>query len=68
MPVEGHPAEVLLRAAAYSRLLVVGSRGHGKLIGALLGSVSQYVAAHATCPVVVIGPGPAQDGRHPHDP
>ncbi|MDQ2884228.1 MAG: universal stress protein [Actinomycetota bacterium] len=54
--VEGHPAEVLLEAAEDSELLVVGSRGHGKILGALLGSVSQYVAAHAACPVVVINP------------
>lgn len=26
--------------------------GHGKIVGALLGSVSQHVAAHADCPVV----------------
>ncbi|MGH3825440.1 MAG: universal stress protein [Pseudonocardiaceae bacterium] len=55
-PVEGHPAEVLLQAAEGSELLVVGSRGHGKILGALLGSVSQYLAAHAACPVVVINP------------
>ncbi|MGH8964380.1 MAG: universal stress protein [Actinomycetes bacterium] len=49
-------AEVLLQAAEGSELLVVGSRRHGKILGALLGSVSQYVAAHAACPVVVIKP------------
>ncbi len=52
--LEGHPAEVLLKVAEDSQLLVVGSRGHGTIVGALLGSVSQYVAAHADCPVVVI--------------
>ncbi len=55
--VEGHPAEVLLAAAAHAQLLVVGSRGHNKIIGSLLASVSQYLAAHAPCPVVVIRPG-----------
>ena len=54
--VEGHPAKVLLQAAEDSELLVVGSRGHGKILGALLGSVSQYVTAHASCPVAVINP------------
>jgi nucleotide-binding universal stress UspA family protein len=57
-PVEGHPAEVLMQKAVGAELLVVGSRGYGRIFGALLGSVSQYVAAHAACPVVVIKPIP----------
>lgn len=55
-PIQGHPAEVLLHLSRGAELLVVGSRGYGKIFGALLGSVSQYVAAHAACPVVVITP------------
>jgi len=55
-PVQGHPAEVLIQAGEDAELLVVGSRAHDKILGALLGSVSQYVAAHAACPVVVIKP------------
>ena len=62
-PVEGHPAEVLMQKAEGAELLVVGSRGHGRIFGALLGSVSQYVAAHAACPVVVIKPLANQHGR-----
>jgi nucleotide-binding universal stress UspA family protein len=50
----GHPASVLLQAAHGADLLVLGSRGHGGFVGALLGSVSQYCVHHATCPVVVI--------------
>ncbi len=61
-PVEGQPAEVLIAEAQDAELLVVGSRGHGTLVGMLLGSVSQYVAAHSPCPVVVIKPG-APDGQ-----
>lgn len=61
--LEGHPAEVLMRMASGAELLVVGSRGHGRIFGALLGSVSHYVAAHAACPVVVIKP--ARDKLRP---
>ena len=53
-PVNGHPAEVLMRMAESAELLVVGSRGHGSIFGAPLGSISHYVAAHAACPVVGI--------------
>jgi nucleotide-binding universal stress UspA family protein len=52
--VMGHPAKVLLDAAADADLLVVGSRGRGGFKGMLLGSVSQHVVARAACPVVVI--------------
>ncbi len=52
--VEGYPAQVLLDVAKGADLLVVGSRGHGELAEALLGSVSQHCVHHAPCPVVVI--------------
>jgi nucleotide-binding universal stress UspA family protein len=52
--VEGHPAVALLRAAEGADLLVVGCRGHGAFVSALLGSVSQYCVHHAPCPVVVV--------------
>ena len=35
-------------------LLVVGARGHGEVTGLLIGSVSEYVATHAKCPVVIV--------------
>jgi nucleotide-binding universal stress UspA family protein len=55
--VEGHPAAVLLHEAEHAALVVVGSRGHGAFAGMLLGSVGQHLAAHATCPVVIVRDG-----------
>jgi hypothetical protein len=62
-PVKAHPAEVLMQQAERAELLVVGSRGHGRIFGALFGSVSQYLVAHAACPVVVFKPLVNQHGR-----
>jgi nucleotide-binding universal stress UspA family protein len=52
----GHPAQILIVASARADLLVVGWRGQGGFVGMLLGSVSRYVIAHATCPVLVHRP------------
>jgi len=52
--VEGPASTVLLNAAADASALVVGSRGHKKLPGSLLGSVSDQVVHHATGTVVVV--------------
>jgi len=52
--VEGNAAQALMDASAGADLLVVGSRGHGGFVEALLGSVGQHCVHHATCPVVVI--------------
>ena len=35
-------------------LLVVGSRGHGGVMGLLLGSVADYVSRHSKVPVVIV--------------
>jgi nucleotide-binding universal stress UspA family protein len=55
--VRGHAANALLAAAEGADLLVVGSRGRGGFTGLLLGSVSNHVVHHATCPVVVVRAG-----------
>lgn len=57
--VEGDPAPTIRAAAAEDapELLVLGSRGHGALRSALLGSVSREVAAGTRLPVVVVPSG-----------
>ena len=49
----GHPAPILVAASKGADLLVVGSRGHGEFVGMLIGSVSEYCATNAHCPVLV---------------
>ena len=52
----GQPRTALLDAASGAQLLVVGNRGRGGLEGMLLGSVSEAMLHHATCPVGVAHP------------
>jgi nucleotide-binding universal stress UspA family protein len=54
-----HPVTGLVAASSAQDLLVVGSRGRHALAGTLLGSVSQGVLHHATCPVAVVPSAPA---------
>jgi nucleotide-binding universal stress UspA family protein len=58
---EGHPADVLLRASSDADLLVVGSRGLGGFVSAVVGSVSLQCVLHAHCPVLVL-----RDGHEGH--
>jgi nucleotide-binding universal stress UspA family protein len=52
--VEGDARDVLLKASGDAALLVVGNRGHSRIVEAILGSVSAYCVHHASCPVVVV--------------
>ena len=51
---QGHPRQVLVDTSAEGDLLVLGNRGLGGIAGMLLGSVSEYCARHAKCPVVIV--------------
>ncbi|MFF1324183.1 universal stress protein [Streptomyces chartreusis] len=61
--VEGPPAETLIAAASESEMLVLGSRGHGRVVGFLLGSVGQQVISGATRPVVRVRAGDEPSGE-----
>ena len=52
----GEPADEILAFARSAKpdLIVMGSRGHGRLAGVLLGSVAQKVMGLASCPVLVV--------------
>jgi nucleotide-binding universal stress UspA family protein len=54
--VEGDPRRVLCEMASElkANTVVIGSRGLGTIGRALMGSVSDYLAHHCTCPVVIV--------------
>ncbi|GGQ20424.1 nucleotide-binding universal stress UspA family protein [Actinomadura coerulea] len=51
---EGSAAERLTELSAGAELLVLGSRGLGRLARVPVGSVAAHVAMHARCPVIVV--------------
>jgi nucleotide-binding universal stress UspA family protein len=50
---------LLLDLGSRAAMTVVGTRGHGRVAGLLLGSVSGALVRHATSPVVVVRPVPS---------
>ena len=52
--VADRASAALVEASSLASVVVVGSRGHGQLTNAVIGSVSDQVAHHATSPVVVV--------------
>jgi nucleotide-binding universal stress UspA family protein len=59
---EGEPGEAIVSAAEAESadLIVVGSHGRGPMGRFLVGSVSDFIVRHASCPVLVVrsDPGP----------
>lgn len=53
----GPAAGALVEASRGAELVVMGSRGHRPLAGALLGSVAQTVSEHAHAPVMIVREG-----------
>lgn len=67
VPVEtvstsGAPASVLVEQSRTAVMVVIGSRGHGSISSAILGSTVSHVASHAHCPVIVVQALGASDG------
>ncbi|MGB3370204.1 MAG: universal stress protein [Rhodococcus sp. (in: high G+C Gram-positive bacteria)] len=54
LAVGASAARELRALSGTAQVLVVGSRGRGRLSGAVLGSVSQNLIHHAECPVLVV--------------
>lgn len=54
----GPPGETLIATAEQvsARAIVIGSKGHGALARAVLGSVAHQILDNVTCPVFVAGP------------
>jgi nucleotide-binding universal stress UspA family protein len=61
----GPAASVLVERGRDAELLVVGSRGRGGLRSAFLGSVALHCVTHASCPVVVVHAGAADESDTP---
>jgi nucleotide-binding universal stress UspA family protein len=52
--MSGLAADCLVEASDSARLLVLGSHGHGRFAGMVIGSVADHCVRNAACPVVVI--------------
>ena len=52
--VYGVPGPVLAEVSEGASALVVGTRGRGQIVGAVLGSVSEYVLHHAHCVTTIV--------------
>ncbi|XP_050230166.1 universal stress protein A-like protein isoform X2 [Mercurialis annua] len=65
--MEGDAKDMICQATEQMHvdLLVVGSRGLGKIKRAFLGSVSDYCAHHTKCPILIVRPPPPSTSSRP---
>lgn len=63
MCVPGEPEDVLVALSEHAHVLVVGSRAHGRVRSALLGSVSTALVRRTRCPLVVLPAAVGPEGR-----
>ncbi|MDX6360426.1 MAG: hypothetical protein QOH37_3480 [Nocardioidaceae bacterium] len=61
--VRADPRDALGLASRSAAMVVVGSRGHGRVASMLLGSVGVSLVRHSACPLVVLRPHVAET-RH----
>ncbi|MFO8078443.1 MAG: universal stress protein [Thermoplasmatota archaeon] len=52
--LEGHPAEEIIKLAQPTDLIVLGKKGMTALDRIFLGSVTENVAHHAPCPIMIV--------------
>ncbi|PRY56060.1 nucleotide-binding universal stress UspA family protein [Knoellia remsis] len=60
----GFASRSLVAASRDASLVVLGAVGHGLFSRATIGAVAQQVAAHAACPVVIVGHEGRTEPRH----
>lgn len=64
---EGHRGRTIVDVAEEQEadLIVVGARGHSAVRRLLLGSISDYVATHASCSVLIVRPTGIREEKRP---
>ena len=62
----GDPGESIVEAAEAEDvdLILVGAHRRGPIARFLMGSVSEHVARHAPCPVLIVRAPTSTNGRH----
>lgn len=65
--VEGSPAHRLAELSEGAAMLVLGTRGLGQAVAAVLGSVSRDCARMAKCPFVLVPPPASSSPGRTHD-
>lgn len=52
--IEAHPVSGLVEAAKHGGVLVLGTRGHGAMVGSVLGSTSLGALHESTSPIMIV--------------